>query len=729
MDRPLSALRPVELLAPAGSEEALQAAVRCGADAVYLGAGPFHARQNAQNFTLESLGGVCSYCHARGVAVHLTMNTLIKEGELPEAMRVVQAACAAGVDALIVQDWGLASLVRRCAPSMRLHASTQTSVHTPQGARALAQLGFDRVILAREMTREEIAAVCEAARQSGLEVEAFVHGAQCMSVSGQCRMSAMLGGRSANRGQCAQPCRLPFRAQGGTGYDLSLMDLSLLPYVEELSAMGVASLKIEGRMKRPEYVAAAVHAYRQALDGILPGEEEVERLKTVFSRGGLTAGYYEGRRGRAMFGRRTGEDSRAAKETYAPLHGLYRTERQSIKVELTLTREKETLLLCACDQTGKIGQARMDEDEAMSALDPNRLLRQLQKSGGTPFCINSIVLPEQPIRARLSAVNDLRRRALEALLDVRAAVRPVPFDEATWTTLTTKSYRSQVDQPMFETAGSRAGKPKSALPLWVRFGAPDQIPAELDRLSGLERIFIPIEWEDKVFLTLLDAGIPVGMDLPRGMFGCEDGIVQRMKRLHELGVETALVHNLASVRFAAGMGLLVCGGDGCNVSNANALQSLCEMGAAHLTLNPELTLSEAREIGQGGLLLYGRLPLMLTRNCPVANGGGCRYSGGDCGADRGLTDRKSITFPVVCRYGCSEVLNSRPLWMADRFGEVAFASFGLLWMTTETGEEASKVIAAYEQGASPAGDYTRGLYYRGSDQTRAASLRRMPSNG
>ena len=224
MDRPRCAPRPVELLAPAGSEEALTAAVRCGADAVYLGAGRFHARQNAQNFTLDSLERICRYCHARGVAVHLTMNTLVKQSEESEAMQTVALACDAGVDALIVQDWGLASLIRRFAPAMRLHASTQTSIHTPEGVRALAELGFDRVILAREMRREEIAAACRAARDIGLEVEVFVHGAQCMSVSGQCRMSAMLGGRSANRGQCAQPCRLPFRAEGGTGYDLSLMD-------------------------------------------------------------------------------------------------------------------------------------------------------------------------------------------------------------------------------------------------------------------------------------------------------------------------------------------------------------------------------------------------------------------------------------------------------------------------------------------------------------------------
>ena len=692
----------VELLAPAGSREALEAAVRCGADAVYLGAGPFHARQNAKNFALDELDEICAFCHARGVAVHLTMNTLLQQDELEKAGQIVSLACKAGVDAVIVQDLGLARLIHRCAPDLKLHASTQCSVHTPEGIRQMASLGFHRVILAREMTGAELKEACHAAREVGVEVEAFVHGAQCMSVSGQCRMSAMLGGRSANRGQCAQPCRLPFKTPGGTGFDLSLQDLSLLTHVGELAEMGIHSLKIEGRMKRPEYVAAAVHAYRSALDGVLPDEAEQDRLKTVFSRGGLTSGYYEGIRGVAMFGRRTGEDSKAAKETYAPLHELYRLERQSVAVSLTLTEAGETLCLEARDGEGHFGRAESSLiEEDVPAVEPSRLQSQLQKSGGTPFLIQSISLPATQVRVRLSVINDLRRRALQALYEDRAAPRPIPFDGALWTVESLPCASSS-----------------EPIPLWVRFGKVDQIPKDLSFLEGVERIFLPAEWPEEVFARLLKAGLPVGMDLPRGLFGWESRLTARMEHLGSLGVDSVLAHNLASVWAARRLGLSVYGGDGLNLGNSAAVEAALSMGVTDGVIHPECTLSDAKAVGWGGLVLYGRLPLMLTRNCPVANGGGCRKQGGSCQGQGNLTDRKGIDFPVVCRYGCSEVLNSRPIWMADRLREVNFASFGLLWFTVESGEEAQSVLEFYQKGGLPPREYTRGLYYRGSRQAR-----------
>ncbi|MBQ3094630.1 MAG: U32 family peptidase, partial [Clostridia bacterium] len=243
-----------ELLAPVGSREALTAAVRCGADAVYLGAGRFHARQHASPFDDAALAEAVAYCHAHGMAVHMTLNTLVRDGEMAAALFDAERAAALGVDALIVQDRGLAAAIRRAAPDMVLHASTQLTCHTPAGVRELRDSGFSRVVLAREMTRDEIAACCK----EDCEIEAFVHGALCMSVSGQCFLSAMLGGRSGNRGQCAQPCRLPFcvgaRPQEGDRA-LSLKDNALYPYVREMGELGVSSLKIEGRMKRPEYVA------------------------------------------------------------------------------------------------------------------------------------------------------------------------------------------------------------------------------------------------------------------------------------------------------------------------------------------------------------------------------------------------------------------------------------------------------------------------------------------
>lgn len=489
--------------------------------------------------------------------------------------------------------------------------------------------------------------------------------------------------------------------------------------------MGVASLKIEGRMKRPEYVAAAVHAYRLALDGAAVDSQEAERLKTVFSRGGLTAAYYEDQRGSGMFGRRTGEDSRAAKETYAPLHALYRTERQSVKVTLSLEAEENRLILTAQDDEGNAGRSCLATGtEELPALESERLERQLQKSGGTPFAIDSVLLPAGNVRVRLSQINELRRQALDSLMEQRAAKRPVPLDAQRWQSGSTVLVSRTGAQ---RNASYNRQTLSEILPLWVRFGKPSQLPEALEPLRRMERVFLPVEWEDGMFHRLLDAGIAVGMDLPRGFFGREEALVGRMGKLGALGVTSALAHNVASVRAAAELGLRVCASDGLNISNAPAARSLRQAGAAEWILNPELTLSQAEAVGEGGLLLYGRLPLMLTRNCPVANGGDCRFLGGNCEGQGWLSDRKGIDFPVVCRFGCSEVLNSRPLWMADRLHETTFASFGMLWLTVETPEEASHVLTAYEQGGPPPEEYTRGLYYRGSSQTRASGAHRTRS--
>ncbi|MBO5928591.1 MAG: U32 family peptidase, partial [Clostridia bacterium] len=291
-----------ELLSPVGSWESLVAAVYTGADAVYLGVGSFNARRHAQNFSVtdessatSSLREAVAFCHARGVKVHVTLNTLVTDKEFPEALNIAEAACACGVDALIVQDRGLARRIHAAAPDMPLHASTQLSCHSPAGVKRLKEIGFSRVVLAREMSKKEIAACADL----GVELEVFVHGALCMSVSGQCLLSAMLGGRSGNRGLCAQPCRLPFAAGHRPTADeaaLSLKDNSLYSHIDELKKLGIASLKIEGRMKRPEYVSAATAALRRILDGKSPDEQLTDDLGAVFSRSGFTDGYFIGKR-------------------------------------------------------------------------------------------------------------------------------------------------------------------------------------------------------------------------------------------------------------------------------------------------------------------------------------------------------------------------------------------------------------------------------------------------
>ena len=278
---------PIEILAPAGDEAALRAAVYSGADAVYLGLTRFSARRTAGTFTPAALKRAVGFCHARGVRVHVAINTLLFPAELPDAAEAVRSAAEAGIDAVIVQDLAAAALVRRIAPSLALHGSTQMSIHTAAGARQLEKMGFARAILARELSLDEIKDIRQ---QTGIELEVFVHGALCVSVSGQCLMSAFLGGRSGNRGSCAGSCRLPFSAAGAPegDYHLSLKDLSVIDRLPDLAAAGVCSAKIEGRLRGPEYVAGAVSACLAARSG---QPYDAQLLQDAFSRSGFTSAY------------------------------------------------------------------------------------------------------------------------------------------------------------------------------------------------------------------------------------------------------------------------------------------------------------------------------------------------------------------------------------------------------------------------------------------------------
>ncbi len=303
-----------ELLAPAGSPEALSAAIRAGADAVYMGASGFNARIGAANFTPESLKYEIARAHEAGVSIYLTLNTLVYDREIPDMLKTAEAAYLAGADALIVADLGVASILRRTFPDLPLHASTQMSGHNLDSARELARLGFERMVIARETSRENLELIC---RESPIEIEAFVHGALCVCHSGQCLFSSIVGGRSGNRGLCAQPCRLPYSDEkGGKSYPLSLKDLSLAPHLPELIEMGVSSLKVEGRMKPPEYVAGVISIWRRLLDeGRGANAEEMRRLAEIFSRQGFTDGYYINNIGRNMLGIRTeGDKARSASQ-------------------------------------------------------------------------------------------------------------------------------------------------------------------------------------------------------------------------------------------------------------------------------------------------------------------------------------------------------------------------------------------------------------------------------
>ncbi|MBQ4093705.1 MAG: U32 family peptidase, partial [Oscillospiraceae bacterium] len=327
-----------EILAPVGGKEQLIAAVRSGADAVYLGAKGFNARRNAENFGNDTLGDTVRYCHSHGVKVHVTVNTLVRDDEMEQLLETLDEIADSGADAVIVQDLGVMRLIRSRYPSLDIHASTQCVVHNSEGAKFFEEMGLSRVVLARELSLQEIKKIRQ---NTSLELEVFVHGALCMSISGGCYLSSVIGGRSGNRGLCAQPCRLDFGC-GGKDHVLSLKDLSHIRYIKELADAGVCSFKVEGRMKRPEYVAAAVTACKKALRG---EAYDADTLRAVFSRSGFTDGYFRGVRDKQMFGYRGKEDVAAAKGVLDTLQQLYHRENPllGVTMQLHITREQARL--------------------------------------------------------------------------------------------------------------------------------------------------------------------------------------------------------------------------------------------------------------------------------------------------------------------------------------------------------------------------------------------------
>lgn len=665
-----------ELLAPAGSFEAMQAAVRTGADAVYLGVGDFNARRHAHNFSLDpaddtSLMAAVAYCHACGVKVYVTLNTLVLEKELDEALAVADAACACGVDALILQDRGLARRIRARAPRMPLHASTQLSCHTPAGVRELRDVGFTRVVLAREMSKAEIAAC------TGLdcELEVFVHGALCMSVSGQCELSAMLGSRSGNRGLCAQPCRLPFAVGHTPSPDeaaLSLKDQSLYAHVDELTEMGIASLKIEGRMKRPEYVAAATAVLRDLLDHKRPDEQVWDDLQAVFSRTGFTDGYFTDRRDSDMFGVRRKEDV-APPAVIHRLARLYQRERQAVPITLTLTASP--LTLTAVDRDGHTVTVCDDEAPQLdNRLPTERVLAALKKTGGTPFLVEKAEAEE--VATPLSAINALRRTALAALYEHRAAARPIPVSE-------------NVPSRTVPTNRLLSG-------LVARVESPSQISGDADvwilplgKRASVER------W---------------GVEIPRGMFGKDDSIRRALSRAMADGAQFALCNTAGALTLCKEVGMPAVAGPFWHVTNGDALSAAAEDGFTAAVLSFELTFPQMRFAESGiGLFAYGRQPLMLLRNCPVCANVGCL----SCGGSSTLVDRRGVAFPVRCAGECSELLNAVPLYLADMLPSLPPTDFLYLHFTDEAPPRVARVLDQYRNGGKPPADFTRGLYKRG----------------
>ncbi len=680
----------LEILAPAGGMDSVYSAVRTGADAIYIGAQQFSARASAHNFDKEQLKEVVRYCHLNGTAVHLACNTIVHDDEISHAMQLVEYACEIGIDALIMQDTGLISLTRKSAPDMPIHGSTQLSVHTAAGVENLAKLGLTRVVLSRELSKNEI---LEIAKRSPVELEVFVHGALCMSVSGQCYFSAMLGSRSGNRGACAQPCRLPFSVKDGTGHDLSLKDLSVIEHLRELEEMGIASAKIEGRMKRPEYVAAAVAACRQSLDEGKVSPELSEKLKAVFSRSGFTDGYYEGKTGVSMFGVRSKEGA-ADSKVFGSIHEMYKNERRHIPVDFSLTvKDGEASTLTVSDNSGNVFTATgaVPEKAIKTALDSQRCEKSIAKTGGTPFVFHRLECTiDSGLSMPASALNAMRSECLNGLGEMRKQIRPIAFE-------------------MCERAETDTRRNRTPKNYRVRFTDCDISDEFLDS----ELIYVPITANDKQLIELMDRGFAIAVEIPRGMFRLEQMIYRHLKRVQALGINEVLANNVGAVEMAKSLGMEIHGGFGLNLANTEALKWAERQGITDTEVSFELTLEQIAKLGGNlpvGIISVGRLPLMLTRNCPAQNDGkGCKH----CAEPPTIRDRKGIKFPIQCYGACTEILNSVPLTLADRKSEIRGVDFEVIRFSTENSAQKSETLHLFKQGLTPKNGHTRGLYYRG----------------
>lgn len=700
--------KKTELLAPAGNMACLRAAVQSGADAVYFAGQSFGARSYAENFDEDAIFRAVEYCHLYSAAAYVTVNTTVFDRELDRLEQFVHMIAKAGVDGVIVQDPGVVWTIRTICPELPLHGSTQMTVHNLAGVRTAEQMGMKRIVLSRELTFSEIQYILQHCRA---EIEIFVHGAMCMSYSGQCLMSSVLGGRSGNRGKCAQPCRLAYGGRDGERYYLSLKDMSLIEHSRMLADSGIASLKIEGRMKGPAYVAAVVGIYRKCLDqerGATP--EELSQLNRVFYRGGLTDGYFTGQTGREMFAFDKPDNpyARMEGESVEP-----KEERQlGLSAEVSIQAgQPVSISIWYKDFVVQTKGEVLAEPARQRCLTEEEIRRQLTKTGGTPFVFqkmqiaiqDGVFLPVRELNAvRRQALSDVEARILSAYprWDCRAYPQQ-PMEKKQRFLGYTCAVRTE---EQFWTA-AEFDFSYLYLPVDVLARAPERFQKEAERIV-IQPPAIQKETEWQAFEAELD-------------------------RLHALGFCRLLVENTSHLQYSGRF--ILYGGHRLNLTNVRALEEYKDAGLTAACLSPELNLAQIRDMEKclpTEILVYGHLPLMVTENCILQNTGqcpgnkegkGCERTAACPSAGRGggkLSDRKGISFPVVrdgsaCR---SVVLNSLPTYMGDKKEELktAGAAYQRLWFTIETAEECRKICGDYLLGI-PCGmeKYTRLHFYKG----------------
>ncbi|MBR1660176.1 MAG: U32 family peptidase [Oscillospiraceae bacterium] len=690
----------LELLSPAGSPEAVIAAVQNGADAIYLGLdGTFNARRNAKNFGPDEYREAVKYCRERGCKVYVTLNTLCADRELEELANAGRFVSDSGADAVLVQDLGAARILREVCPELPMHASTQLSVHNLAGVHAAAELGFSRVVLARELDRRQIRFIAE---RSPIELEVFVHGALCFCHSGQCYMSALIGRRSGNRGLCAQPCRMQYSmGRRMDDHPMSLKDNCLISRLGELEDMGVKCVKIEGRMKRPEYSAIVTRIYHRAIhDGVPPTQADLETLEAVFSRDGFTDGYFTGKK-QDMHGVRgdAGEDRDTAKLFNEARRAYRDSQMRRVGVDFYLAaRVNQPSALAVIDEAGNraLVYGPTPQPAAKQPLTQEAVSEQLYKTGGTQYwCrgVNGII--DKGVFLSTGAVNGLRRKALAELSavraqpprrTVRAAMPPLP----------------------------PAKKPERML-LAVQVLSEAQLTRELAETDP-DLLYVPLTLlpaAQEALRPFRDRGVRIAAALPRVVTDTEtEEVLTMLRDARWYGAEAVLAGNLGQIAPARALGYPIRGDFGLKVFNSQSLAVLRDAGLESATASVELRLAQVRDLVQSidpELILYGRFPCMVSDQDILTRAG--------MSENGSMADRMGSVFPVVREYGGRNVIyNAHKLFLADKAEDIAKCALaaGRLMFTTESSRECVQIVRSY-QGKS---DYqpngvTRGLYYRG----------------
>lgn len=666
-----------ELLAPAGSPEALDAALAAGADAVYFGAKTLNARHGAENFGDGEISDAIKKCRLLGVKTNITVNTQVYDRELPEALRLVGELIRLGADAFIVADLGLARMIKEMYPSAVLHASTQACGQNAYSARALEKLDFSRMVAPRELSKNDLIRLC---KTSPIETEIFVHGALCVCFSGQCLMSSVIGGRSGNRGECAQPCRLPYRCS--CEYPLSLKDSSLAAHITEILPLGVASLKIEGRMKSADYVYGVTKIYRKLLDeGRNADQGELSRLSELFSRSGFTDGYFTSRINSDMLGVRTEQQK---KTTSSLEKAQFERRRLPILISGNFSvfppKVSASVVIDGIKYTSESVYGGDAYD--MAPLSEERLSAALSKCGSTPFSPSEIEIKSgDGAKLPVSAVNEMRRAALCGLEDKLTHVgQPLCTDKIP------------------ELSGRTENGKRTAY-----FAFYDSITPS--SLEFFDKIFIPLD----EYIVHAPKSKKIGFSMPPVTFDGECGeIVGKVEKAKSVGAESALVTSLWQTEILDGVELF--GDFRLNTNNAHSADVYRVAGIKYIIASPEI--SVLRSHFCDGAVMYGRLPLMTTEKCAIKDvvgikGANCRY----CDTHRftKLTDRTGAEFLITREAPHRNVVyNSVPVWMCDREGDYEKNDLGAHFIfTDETPSDVERVIMAAKRGEKSNGKFKR----------------------